>query len=342
MSQPRHRPFQLIRPRFAHISTTNELRSDFAREAAMATANEQTTWTIAPPGFRLPAGLRLGAVRLQVADLARSVGYYERVVGLRTIQRTATTAALGVGHEPLVELTERPGATPVPRRGRLGLYHFAILLPDRASLGRFVAHLAAIGERAGMSDHLVSEAIYLTDPDGLGIEVYADRPRNAWQLDGGAIAMATDPLNVADLVAAGGGIPWTGAPPGTHIGHVHLHVGDLSAASAFFHGALGFDKVVLTFPGALFLSAGGYHHHLGTNTWAAGAPQATDSDARLLEWTIHVPHASDVDAAAQSFADAGFEVRREGGDAIATDPWGTPVRIAAAEPTKAGSGAPPP
>jgi catechol 2,3-dioxygenase len=287
------------------------------------------SFTKAPPGFRLPAELTLGPVRLEVADLARSLDYYQQVVGLRPLERTGPRATLAAQHDstPLVELNERRGAIPVPRRGRLGLYHFALLLPERAQLGRFLAHLAATGVHPGMSDHLVSEALYLTDPDGLGIEVYADRPRSAWHVDGGTIAMATDPLNVEDLLAATESTPWSGAPAGTRMGHVHLHVGDLDQASEFFHAGLGLDRVVLGFPGALFLSAGGYHHHLGTNTWAAGAPRAKEGDARLLEWTIRLPEAAAVEGAARSLEAGGHQVAREGTDAVATDPWGTMVRI---------------
>jgi catechol 2,3-dioxygenase len=287
-------------------------------------------FTVAPPGYRLPAGLRLGPVRLQVSDLDRSIPYYERVVGLRVLERGPGQATLGAqgGATPLVELRERRGANPVPRRGRLGLYHFALLLPDRASLGRFLAHLGTLEQQAGMADHLVSEAIYLTDPDGLGIEVYADRPRESWRTRGSVLAMATDPLDVPALVAAGGGQPWTGAPAGTRVGHVHLYVGDLAAAESFFHRGLGLDRVVLEFPGALFLSAGGYHHHLGTNTWAAGAPRATADDARLLEWNLLVPGRDDLTGAARSLEGAGYTVAREGDDVLAADPWGTWLRIA--------------
>ena len=286
-------------------------------------------FTLAPPAYQLPADLRLGPVRLQVSDLDRSLAYYERVIGFHAIEKEGPSAILGAHDDdtPLVELRERAGATPVPRRGRLGLFHFAILLPDRASLGRFVTHLASVGERAGMSDHLVSEAIYLSDPDGLGIEVYADRPRNSWRMEGRSIAMATLPLDAQDLARAGGGERWTGAPAGTRIGHVHLHVGDLETAASFYHAGLGLDKVVIDFPGALFLSAGGYHHHLGTNTWAAGAAPATEDDARLLEWTLALPSARDVSDAAQSLTTAGFDVRHDRRDVVALDPWGTGVRL---------------
>jgi catechol 2,3-dioxygenase len=251
------------------------------------------------------------------------------VLGVEVLENARGVARLGAvgGERALVELHERPGAQPVPRRGRLGLYHYAILLPDRASLARFVRHLAELGERAGMSDHLVSEAIYLTDPDGLGIEVYADRPRAEWRHDQRQLVMATDPLNVDDLLRAAGAETWTGLPPGTVIGHVHLFVGDLQQAAAFYHAGLGLDQVVWSYPGALFLSAGGYHHHLGTNTWAAGAQPAGDNDARLLEWEILLPTGSDVQAALASIAATGAPVRGGAGDGVVTDPWGTTVRL---------------
>lgn len=290
----------------------------------------QEGFGIRPPTHRLPDAMRLGPVRLQVGDLARSVEFYSRVLGLSLVHRddaSADLAAAGVD-APIVELHERPGA-PAPRHGRLGLYHFAILLPDRASLGRFVTHLAALGIRAGAGDHLVSEAIYLSDPDGLGIEVYADRPRATWRARDGELAMDTTPLDIKGLVHAAGDQPWTGMPAGTVLGHVHLHVGDLDAAEAFYHRALGFDKVVWSYPGALFLSAGGYHHHLGTNTWAAHAPSAAEGEARLLEWTIVLPTEADVDRAVESVTNAGYPATRDGVDALLTDPWGSTLRLTA-------------
>ena len=284
---------------------------------------------IRPKGYRLPESTHLGRVRLQVADLDRSLAFYERVLGMRVIKRTPDSVSLGPHGEDreIVHLTQLRTARPVPRRGLLGLYHFAILLPDRASLGRFVAHLAEIGERAGMSDHFVSEAVYLTDPDGLGIEVYADRPRDAWRYDERQLFMTTDHLNVDDLVKSARGEKWKGMPSGTVLGHVHLYVGDIDKAEAFYHDALGFDKVVWSYPGALFLSAGGYHHHLGTNTWAKGAPPATDADARLLEWEILVPAGKDADQAAGHVKESGYSVKEEDGTWLLTDPWGTSLRL---------------
>jgi catechol 2,3-dioxygenase len=282
------------------------------------------------PRYRLPPATHIGAVRLQVADIARSLAYYEDVLGLSVLRRNGGSAALGPAgtDSPLIELRERPGARPHPKRGQLGLFHFAILLPDRASLGRLVRHLSDIGAHPGMSDHLVSEAIYLSDPDGLGIEVYADRPRAEWRYEKRELQMATMPLNVKDLVAAGGTERWTGMPNGTRIGHVHLHVGDLEKAAAFYHEVLGFDKVTWSYPGALFLSAGGYHHHLGTNTWATGATAPAEDDAKLVEWELVMPDAASVSAAGTSIEAAGGRIERSpDGTILARDPWGTAVRL---------------
>jgi catechol 2,3-dioxygenase len=270
-------------------------------------------------------------VRLQVSDLGRSVAFYQQMLGMRVLSEADGRAELGPDADArvLVELHERPGAVPVPRRGRLGLYHFALLLPDRAALGRFAAHALARRGVTGMADHFVSEAIYLSDPDGLGIEVYADRPRETWRLDShGQLAMATDPLDVDGVIEAAGERPWTTLPRGTVMGHVHLHVANLTDAEAFYHRALGFDKAMWTYPGALFLSAGGYHHHLGTNTWSSGVPAAEDQ-ARLLSWDLEVPGTQAADAVAASLRAGGYRVERDGDAWIAPDPWGTKTRIAA-------------
>ncbi|MDB4892838.1 MAG: Glyoxalase/bleomycin resistance protein/dioxygenase [Gemmatimonadetes bacterium] len=288
---------------------------------------------ILAPGYRLPGAMRLGHVWLQVSNLNQSLTYYESVLGLGVIERDDVSAMLGTidGNTPLVRLTEQKGAKPMPQQGRLGLYHFAILLPDRPSLARFALHLAGIGARAGASDHLVSEALYLRDPDGLGIEVYADRPRSTWRAVDRQLAMATDPLDFEDLITTAGSERWQGMPAGTTMGHVHLHVGQLEDAATFYHAALGLDKMVWSYPSALFLAAGGYHHHLGLNTWAGPhAAKPTDADARLVEWRIILPSAEDVRGTVNSLRSGGHEVREDGMDYIATDPWDTPVRLAMA------------
>lgn len=288
---------------------------------------------IPSPGYRMHPGARIGGVRLQVADLERSLDYYREVLGFAVLERSGGRASLGATRDgvALIELREKPGAAPVPRRGRLGLFHYAILLPDRPALGAFLRHLTALGQRAGASDHLVSEALYLQDPDGLGIEVYADRPRGEWRHRERQLLMGTEPLDVASLARAAATVAWSGMPPGTTIGHVHLHVGDLERASAFYHEALGLDRMVWNYPGALFLAAGGYHHHLGLNTWAASASPAGEDDARLLEWTLVVPSPQAVEGALESLRAGGYAVESRPGGARVRDPWGTALRIGAAE-----------
>lgn len=284
---------------------------------------------VAPPAFRLPDATTLGPVHLQVSDLARSLEYYQRVIGLRARPRADGSAAL-MAHgddRPLVTLHTRPGVTRA-RRGAFGLYHFAMLLPDRAALGRFAAHLSANGIEAGMADHLVSEALYLWDPDGLGIEVYADRPRARWRHRNRELAMATDPLDIAGLIAEGHGDSWDGVPANTMVGHVHLHVGSLGGAEAFYHRALGFDKTVWSYAGALFMSAGGYHHHLGTNVWSPG-PAPAEEGARLLAWELVVPSHDDVQGAAGSLRGAGYGVEETDRSVRVADPWGTLVHLRA-------------
>ena len=287
---------------------------------------------IAPPSYRLPEATHVGTVDLQVSDLERSLAYYQQVLGLRLLARDGGRADLGsAGSEwPLLRLHERAGARRVPSPGRIGLYHFAILLPDRASLGRFAAHLAETGARAGAADHLVSEALYLHDPDGLGIEVYVDRPRDTWQADGGELRMATLPLDVASLVDAAKGERWGGVPAGTTMGHIHLHVGELQRASSFYHAALGLDTMVWSYTGALFMSAGGYHHHLGLNTWAGpDAVAALEDEARLLAWQLVLPDAASVDEARASIASSGFATRDADDGWFSADPWGTTLHVVA-------------
>ena len=298
---------------------------------------------VRPSAYRLPDATRVGAVRYQIADLERSLGFYRDLVGLRELGReTAGGSArvrLGAADESqaLLELVERPGARPMPRSGRLGLYHSALLLPSRDALGAFVRHLEVARFRAAASDHLVSEALYLRDPDGLTLEVYADRPRADWLIRDDQYVATLDPLDWEGLRALAPERRWTGVPAGASIGHVHFYVGDLEAAASFYHQGLGLDKVNWSLPGALFLSAGGYHHHVGTNTWLSGAPLATEADARLLEWELVVPETADVEAAAASLGRAGYRIDRDGESALCADPWGIRVRIACAFSGRAGS-----
>lgn len=271
--------------------------------------------------------MRLGPVTLQIADLARSLAFYEGLLGLWVLERTSGEASLGAADgAALIRLYERPGARPVLRRGRLGLYHVALLLPNRSSLGGFLRHVGASGVHIGMSDHLFSEALYLTDPDGLGVEVYADRPRETWPRQGDELLSDSLPLDVPGLLAAA--TPYAGIPAGTRIGHVHFYVDDLERAASFYEHGLGFTPTIRSYPGALFVSAGGYHHHVGLNTWAAGAALAEPDDARLLEWRLELPTQEALGDVLERLGGASFEVQAlENGDVLAVDPWRTAVRL---------------
>lgn len=282
-----------------------------------------------PPGYRLPPATHVGAVRLRVNDLDRSIAFYEGVLGLTAQRRGTDTADMTTRDgRRLVSLHAVPGTQPVSRRGRFGLFHFAILLPERASLGRFIAQ-ASGRVPLGAADHWVSEAVYLSDPDGLGIEVYADRPRRGWQHRDGELAMATETLDMQGLLDAAAGTTWEGAPAGTRMGHIHLHVGDLADGASFYHAALGLDSMVWSYPGALFLAAGGYHHHLGTNTWSPG-PAPAEDEARLLDWELVLPTAGDAAQAAASLRAGGFDADADAGGWVTRDPWGTPLRLVSA------------
>jgi catechol 2,3-dioxygenase len=275
-------------------------------------------------GTVLPATLRLGAVHLTVTDLDRSVAFYQDSLGLRLHRREDPVAALGTGEEDLVVLHEDPGARPAGRHA--GLFHFALLYPSREELARAVQRLAQTGTSiSGASDHGVSEAIYLPDPDGLGIELYADRPRDAWPPPseaGARVGMFTRRLDVDGLLAVvAGAEPPRQAGTGLRMGHVHLHVGDLDAARGFYAGVLGFEPMT-TYPGALFLAAGGYHHHVAVNTWAGeGVGPAPERTVGLREWTI-VLDEHGLAALRGRLAAAGLG----DGDAV-TDPWGIRVRF---------------
>lgn len=243
-------------------------------------------------GFHLPAGTHIGRVHLQVSGLERALTFYRDLLGFQEAGREDDTAALSAtGGRPYhILLTERLGARPKPPR-TAGLYHVAIRFPDRRALARAFQRLVDYRyPLQGFADHLVSEALYLADPDGNGLELYADRPRERWEQRDGQIDMATDPLDVEDLLAeaAGDAAPWTGVHPKTDIGHVHLHVSDLAQAEAFYSGLLGLDVTQRSYPGALFLSAGGYHHHLGVNTWAGAGPPPLDA-VGLLSFALQLP-----------------------------------------------------
>jgi catechol 2,3-dioxygenase len=277
----------------------------------------------------IPAGTRLGAVHLTVADLDRSVEYYEREIGLALRERGAGQAALGTGGEDLLVLAEEPGAKPAD--GFSGLYHFALLVPDRTDLARWLAHAARDRvQLVGMSDHFVSEALYLRDPDHHGIEIYADRSRELWE---GQVwqRMTSLPLDTDDLVSVlddPTSTPFDELPRGTVMGHVHLCVAEIAPTVAFYGDALGFALMAQLGAHAAFLSAGGYHHHIGANTWeSAGAGQAPAGYASLRHATVVLPSADTRDALVER---AGGAVEAIDGSPVVRDPSGNRLALAIA------------
>jgi catechol 2,3-dioxygenase len=270
-------------------------------------------------------GTALGTVRLTVSDLDRSRAFYERAIGLKATERDDGTLALGVDDDPaLIEVRGDSAAVRLNRRAP-GLYHLAMLVPTRTDLAFALARLAmARWPLDGASDHLVSEALYLSDPDGNGIEIYRDRPRAEWPRANGQLQMSTLPLDLDDVLgelrAATG--PQEQAPAGTRIGHVHLQVSDLPAAEAFYHGVLGFDVTVRGYPGALFVSAGGYHHHIGLNTWhSAGATPAPAGSIGLRSFTAALPDSAGLDAVAARIKAAGVPQERRPDGILVRDPF---------------------
>jgi catechol 2,3-dioxygenase len=271
---------------------------------------EGATPSATPAVAEVPADTRLGAVQLTVADLGRSVDYYERDIGLVVREREAGRAALGTGGEDLLVLVEEPGAKPAD--GFSGLYHFALLVPERQDLARWLAHAARDRvQLVGMSDHFVSEALYLRDPDHHGIEIYADRPRELW--DGQVWQRMTSlPLDTDDLLSVlddPASAPFEGVAQGTVMGHVHLRVAEIAPTVAFYGDSLGFALMAQLGAHAAFLSAGGYHHHLGANTWeSAGRGQAPAGYATLGHATIVLPSTDARDTLVERAGGAGGEV----------------------------------
>ena len=275
--------------------------------------------------------MRLGPVHLTVTDLDRSVGFYEHAIGLQTRRREDGEAALRAGDEELLVLVAEPDARPAGRHA--GLYHFALLHPSRLELARAAKRLAATGTPiSGASDHNVSEAIYLPDPDGNGIELAADRPRERWGDLSDPTAMGGPaPLDLHGLL---GSVedeqPEARAAPELEVGHLHLHVGDIERALGFWRDAIGFE-VMTRFTSAAFISAGGYHHHLGLNTWRGeGVPPQPDGVVGLRHWTIVLEDEGQVAAVRDRVGAAGAEVEERPGGFLTRDPWRNAVLITTA------------
>jgi catechol 2,3-dioxygenase len=284
----------------------------------------------------LPATLRLGAVHLTVADVDRSVAWYQDSLGLRVHRREDASAELGDGVETVVVVHEDPAARPAGRHA--GLYHYALLYPSREELARAALRLAATRTPIqGASDHRTHEAIYLPDVDGNGIELAADRPREEWPerlgYDRGPAPLDFDSL----LATIGGEEPARHVGEGLRMGHVHLHVGDVDAALDFYRGVLGFE-VQANLGSAAFVSAGGYHHHVGLNVWQGrGVGPAPEHTVGLRHWTVQLPTALDVAAVRERIEASGGSVSALDGGFLARDPWQTGVAVVATAATGLGS-----
>jgi catechol 2,3-dioxygenase len=292
---------------------------------------EELGTTAAPPSSEISPLVTVGAVHLTVSDLARSVSYYRGVVGLEMLDGDDRRASLGAGDRELLVLVEEQGAKPA--FGYTGLYHFALLVPQRTQLAGWLAHAARDRVRlVGLSDHFVSEAIYLSDPDGHGIEIYWDRPREVWE---GQVAsrMTTVPLDVDDLLGELGdpaSEPFDGLPPGTVMGHVHLKVADIPETVAFYRDVLGFGLMAQLGESAAFLSAGGYHHHLGANTWeSVGASAPPPGAAALRHATIVLPDPTERDRLLGRVEHSGREYREGEFGPVVRDPSGNSLALAA-------------
>lgn len=272
--------------------------------------------------YSLHPDTKLGPVHVTVSDMKRSLDFYRDVLGFRLLEQSADRASLTAdGASPILLLTELTGAKAGFSRNT-GLYHFAVLYPERVDLARALKRLWDSGyPLGGCSDHAVSEALYLDDPDGHGIELYRDRPRLDWPRREGKVTMTTDPLDLDDLLseAASGEGPWDGLPKGASIGHIHLHVADLEKSAAFYRDALGFEVQARYRQGALFLSAGGYHHHLGINVWAERMRNPmVENAAGLRSFTVCVPDAAELGRLEGRLEAAGAVFKRKS-DAIFVD-----------------------
>jgi catechol 2,3-dioxygenase len=279
----------------------------------------------------LPAATTLGPVTLRVADSERALKLYRDTLGLTVLDQSPNRIALGgESGAPFLFLEVSPGAPPRPRRGYAGLFHVAILVPDRAALGGVLGRIVEAGIPLGASDHAVSEALYIYDEDGNGLEIYRDRPRDQWKWNNGQVHMVTLPLDLRNLLAEGAAQVTKPVPAATKIGHVHLQVGDLAETEHFYTDILGFERTA-TMPQALFMSAGGYHHHVGANTWdSRKAPPAPPGMAGLVEFTIDLQNKTDLAAAKARLEAPGIKTETDGKGLRVRDPGNNALRLRAA------------
>jgi catechol 2,3-dioxygenase len=283
--------------------------------------------------FKLPESTHIGYVQLRVRDLERALAFYVDVLGFKLVsggRHTATLSATGRGPGLLV-LTAKKDASARPPR-TTGLYHVAFRVPNRRALALAIQHLRdSQWPLDGFADHDVSEAVYLSDPDDNGIEVYADRPRTTWPLRDGHVEMVTVPLDLDDLMRELADWPgtWEGIDPATDVGHIHLRVSDLDRAEAFYSGVLGFDVTQRSLTGALFVSAGGYHHHVGANVWHSAHGSRPPADALgLISYSIVIPDAAARSAIEQRLRDVSVPVHTDDVGAVrAGDPDGNMIEL---------------
>jgi len=288
----------------------------------MDAANPSSTVT-----FANTTPLRIGAVALKARDLSRLTDFYTQAIGLHVIDRDSKTARLGAGGVPFFHLESAPTATPDDPRSA-GLFHTAFLQPTRQDLARWLVHVARNRvQLTGASDHAVSEAIYLDDPEGNGIEVYRDRKPEEWRWSGGRIHMTTERLDLDNLAADTANASYAGAPDGLRIGHIHLRVGDLAATQKFYCDTIGLDPTAGR-GGALFMSSGGYHHHVGSNVWqSAGAGKRDDARAGLSWFAFEAADAAQRDTVVQRLKAVNAPLSEDAGAPETRDPFGTRVRF---------------
>jgi catechol 2,3-dioxygenase len=268
-------------------------------------------------------------VNIKVSDLSRALTFYQGIIGFQVLERSERSATLTAnGRTPLLVI-EQPVPVIAKQPRTTGLYHFALLLPSRADLGRFLNHLLQSGyPLQGASDHLVSEAIYFADPDGNGVEVYADRPSSSWDWSNGEVKMSTEPIHAENLLAEGKDEPWTALPPETILGHIHLHVANLFEAETFYIEGLGFNVVARLGNQALFISTGNYHHHIGLNTWnGVGAPTPPEHSVGLKWFSLTYPSEEVRAKTVNRLETIGFQVERKHGEEWVIDPSGNHIRL---------------
>jgi catechol 2,3-dioxygenase len=270
----------------------------------------------------------VGHVKIKVENIDRSLKYYQEVIGFQILEQTKTKVKLTTDGKTSVLSLEQPENVVPKQRRTTGLYHFALLLPQRSDLASIVNHFRESGIRIGSSDHLVSEALYLSDPDGNGIEIYADRDPSEWNWNNGEVAMAVDPLNFEDLLLNEKQQEWKGLPAGTVMGHIHLHVSDLQKTEEYYTKGLGFEVVNRYGLQALFISTGKYHHHIGLNTWnGVGAPTPPVESVGLESFTLIFPKKEARAIVLDNLKKIGATVTEEKDTFITFDPSGNCIHL---------------